>query len=74
MIKIYGGTGCSACETLKNKLDSENIQYTYIDIYEDMNELQVLTSKGLRSIPQVFDGDIHVGNTYEHLMGRLQEE
>lgn len=72
-LTIYGGTNCTACENLKDKLTAENIQYTYHNVHEDMDALQVLVSNGLRGVPQVFDGDHRVGNSWGDVQTYLKE-
>jgi len=34
-VSIYGTTVCAFCKTLKQWLDSKDIQYTYINLDED---------------------------------------
>lgn len=63
-LTVYGGTNCPACDNLKDKLDTENIQYTYYNVHEDMEALQMLTKNSLRSVPQVFDDENRIGSSY----------
>lgn len=42
MLKIYGKSDCTKCETLKSILDSRGIGYDYID---DIKTLMIIASK-----------------------------
>ena len=42
MIKVYGKTNCSKCQTLKNILDEKKVNYEYI---EDLKTLMMVASK-----------------------------
>ena len=71
MYTIYGRPYCGWCERAKDLLSSENIEYKYIDIYEDSKSLALMKEKGYKTVPQIFDDDKHIGgyNDLEmHLM------
>lgn len=51
MLKVYGKTNCSKCQTLKNILDEKKVDYEYI---EDLKILMMVASKArIMSAPVV---------------------
>lgn len=42
MIKIYGKENCGRCQSLKTRLNNDNIEFEYI---EDMKTLMIVASK-----------------------------
>ena len=38
-------------------LSSENIEYKYINIYEDSKSLALMKEKSAKTVPQIFDDD-----------------
>jgi arsenate reductase-like glutaredoxin family protein len=51
MLKVYGKTNCSKCQTLKNILDEKKVDYEYI---EDLKTLMMVASKArIMSAPVV---------------------
>lgn len=73
MYKVYGGNGCAACESAKNELSKRGKEFQYFDVYTNMEALEYITSKGLRSIPQIFtDTGEHIGG-YQDLVKHLNK-
>lgn len=58
---IYSRTVCPYCANAKSLLESKGIKFTEINI--DMNAAgrDYLVEKGLRSVPQIFQGELHIG-------------
>lgn len=55
-VRLYGFEGCPYCLELKNLLDKNNIDYYYIDIYDDKfkNEVdKIMTIGKTESVPIV---------------------
>lgn len=65
MLKVYGAQWCTFCKKLVSFLEVNNIDYEMIDIDHDIEESLVLIDKNLLTIPQVFEGDLHIGGYSE---------
>lgn len=61
MLTVYGAEWCKFCKKTKDLLDSKYIEYIFIDIDEKVEESEVLIEKGLKTIPQIFEGGNLVG-------------
>jgi glutaredoxin 3 len=61
MMIIYSRTVCPYCTNVKSLLESKSIKFIEINI--DMNAAgrDYLVEKGLRSVPQIFQGELHIG-------------
>ena len=60
IIKIIGGAGCAACKTAVKLCEDQGVVYNYQDMAEP-SAFTLLQEKGLRSIPQVWVEDAHIG-------------
>ncbi|MFV0436839.1 MAG: glutaredoxin 3 [Desulfopila sp.] len=62
-VTVYTGSGCPYCVKAKRLLDSKNIPYEEIDVTDDDDARTTLIKKanGLRTVPQIFIGESHVG-------------
>ncbi len=67
-VKVYTTTFCGYCVMAKRLLKGERIPYTEINLDGDHAGRQELVqmSGGLRTVPQIFVGDVHVGG-YDQL-------
>tara|TARA_Y100000741_G_C18112551_1_gene501554 strand:+ start:510 stop:767 length:258 start_codon:yes stop_codon:yes gene_type:complete len=66
-VVIYTGPMCNYCSAAKHLLNKKKITYTEFDIGTDsakMQEMQERT-KGAKTIPQIFIGEIYVGGYTE---------
>lgn len=61
MIRVYSTETCSACKSAKNWLEENNFQYGSLMIDEDIDAAKFLMTKGLRTVPQIFIDDEHIG-------------
>ena len=53
---------CPYCTWAKQLLDAKNVQFTMIDVTEDVNIRQEMEDRsGRNSVPQIFIGDRHIG-------------
>lgn len=68
---VYSKTVCPYCVQAKNLLDSKGIEYTEINIESDGIGREFLVEKGLRSVPQIFQGELHIGG-FDKLQTWLQ--
>lgn len=62
MIIVYSKKVCPNCTKVKNLLNSKGISYTEIDIETNAAGREVVLSHGLRSVPQVFEGELLIGD------------
>ena len=70
MIKIYSKQNCQNCVKAKSLLKNYKIDFEEIAVDKDVSAQEFLVSKGLRGVPQVFDGESLVGG-YEQLFKYL---
>jgi len=66
-ITIYSSSRCPYCVKAKRLLDSKKVQYEEIDVTDDDKARAKLIEKanGLRTVPQIFIGEAHVGGCDE---------
>jgi glutaredoxin 3 len=62
MIIVYSKKVCPNCVQVKQMLESKGIKYVEIDIETNAAGRDVLVEHGLRSVPQVFHGEKHIGD------------
>ena len=62
-VKMYTTPICPYCVRAKNLLDKKGVSFEEIDIFSDDGARQEMLSKsnGMRTVPQIFVGDTHVG-------------
>ena len=65
MYTIYGRPNCGWCIRAKGLLSSNNVEYKYIDIYEDSKSMAWIKEKGYKTVPQIFEDDEHIGGYNE---------
>jgi len=67
-VRVYTTTFCGYCVMAKRLLKRESIPYTEINLDGDRAGRQELVkmSGGLRTVPQIFVGEAHVGG-YDQL-------
>ncbi len=66
-VTIYTTRMCPYCFAAKRLLKEKGASYTEIDVTMNQAERAVMTSRanGVRSVPQIFIGDDHVGGCDE---------
>lgn len=57
MVIVYSKTTCPHCIQAKKLLDEHSIEYTDINIEEDMVAREFLLSEGHKSVPQLYVGE-----------------
>ena len=73
MFKMFTQDGCSYCELAKILFMENDISFEVINIKDNAQALAVLRLKNLRTVPQIWDGDLHVGG-YEDLKKYLKKQ
>lgn len=58
---VYSKTVCPYCVQAKSLLKSKGIEFTEINIEQDMIGREFLLEQGLRSVPQIYDGETLIG-------------
>ena len=73
-ITVYSGPLCNFCEAAKRLLVRNNLDYKEIDISKEagLRDEMIRKSNGMRTIPQIFFDDYHVGG-YEELRSLEKE-
>lgn len=61
MMIIYSRTICPYCANAKSLLESKGIKFTEVNIDSNAAGRDYLVEKGLRSVPQIFQGEVHIG-------------
>lgn len=56
MITVYSKNNCPFCDRAKQLLESKGVKYNEVNIEYDPESRQMLVDKGLRSVPQIFNG------------------
>ena len=73
MFKMFTQDGCSYCELAKILFMENDISFEVINIKDNAQALAVLRLKNLRTVPQIWDGDLHIGG-YEALKKYLKKQ
>ena len=75
MLTIYSKTVCPHCVQAKNYLQAKNIAFREINIEQDTEAREFITSQGLRTVPQIFfNGKIFVEGGWTGLSKMTAEE
>lgn len=70
---MFTQDGCSYCELAKILLMEQDHDFEVINIKDNAQALAVLKLKNLRTVPQIWDGDLHIGG-YEDLKKYLKKQ
>ena len=70
---MFTQDGCSYCELAKITLMEQDHDFEVINIKNNAQALAVLRLKNLRTVPQIWDGDLHIGG-YEDLKKYLKKQ
>ena len=61
MFTIYTKNNCSWCVKAKEMLKENNIMYKEYNIDEDHTSKMVLKALRLKTVPQIWNDDLHLG-------------
>jgi glutaredoxin 3 len=65
-VKIYTSPICPYCTRAKRLLDAKRVPYEEIDVSgDDQARMDLATRTGMRTVPQIFIGEHHVGGSDE---------
>ena len=75
MLTIYSKTVCPYCVQAKNYLQAKNIAFREVNIEQDTEAREFITSQSLRTVPQIFfNGKIFVEGGWTGLSKMTAEE
>lgn len=67
---VYGRPGCCYCHLAVNRLQSNNFEYEYIDIYQQglsKQDVSERINQPVHTMPQIMHGDRYIGGCMELL-------
>lgn len=70
MINIYGKEACSYCVKAVELCNTLDLEFNYTDVSKDQSALDKIRTMGLRTVPQIWIGENHIGGyqeLYQHL-------
>ena len=73
MFKVFTQENCSYCELAKITLMERNIEFEEINLKDNAQALATLRLKNLRTVPQIWDGELHIGG-YNELLEYFQKK
>lgn len=75
LVEIYGKTGCTFCEKAKFVCQMKSIKFHYyqLGLNYDLEELNARVGQPVRTMPQIFVDDKHVGG-YEQFNMYLNQK
>jgi glutaredoxin 3 len=65
MITVYSKNTCPFCDRAKALLENKGVAFNVVNIEEAQDAREFLVDQGLRSVPQIFIEDAHVGGLNE---------
>ena len=62
-VVIYTGDLCVHCDWAKELLNKKNVKFVEYDIGQDSSKMEEMLKKsnGVRTVPQIFIGEQHIG-------------
>jgi glutaredoxin len=73
MLTIYTKDNCPFCDRAKALIESKGIEYTTINVGIRTEAREFLVDQGLRSVPQIFNGDALLQGGYQGLASQPEE-
>lgn len=67
MLTVYSKNNCPYCVQAKQLLESKGVEYTEVNIEHHPEARQKLVDAGLRSVPQIYNGDFIVEGGFNGL-------
>ena len=62
---VYTQSRCVFCDAAKNLLEDSGIAFTEISIEHDQDARIMLKDMGCKTVPQIFNGELHIGGYTE---------
>lgn len=63
---IFGRPGCGFCTRARQLCEARNLEYKYVDIWEEgisKEDLAKTIGKPVDTVPQVFHGETYIGGS-----------
>jgi glutaredoxin len=73
MLTVYTKDNCPFCDRAKALLENKGVQYNAINVGQQPDARQFLVDQGLRSVPQIFNGDALLEGGYQGLASKPSE-
>lgn len=73
MYVVYSKPSCPFCIKAKTLLQRYDVPYEEYNISENPNLSTFMKSKGFKTVPQVWNGEIHIGG-YDELKEYLNQK
>ncbi len=75
-VTIFGREGCGYCRRAKELCEQKSLQFRYVDIHQQgisQADLEKTIGKPVATVPQIFNGQQHVGGytEFSQLVERL---
>jgi glutaredoxin len=75
MITLYTKPACPYCEMAKTWFQTNNFEYSEIDVTQDAKSLAFVKGNGHKTVPQIYlNNNILVSGGFEGLKGITPEE
>ena len=65
MYTIYTQNSCGYCHMAKNLLNEQKIDFIEVSLDHDQGARRMLKSMECRTVPQIFNGELHIGGYTE---------
>ena len=65
MYTIYTQNSCGYCHMAKNLLSEQKIDFIEVSLDHDQDARKMLKSMECRTVPQIFNGELHIGGYTE---------
>ena len=73
MLTVYTKNNCPYCDQAKALLESKGVAYQTINLEEQPDTRGFLVEQGLRSVPQIFNGEKLLQGGYQGLAAQTEE-
>ena len=73
MLTVYTKNNCPFCDRVKALLESKGVPYKTINVQDDPETKEFLMAQGLRSLPQIFDGNTLLTGGFQNLDSKPAE-
>jgi len=72
MYTIYTQNSCGYCHLAKNLMNDNGIAFIEVSLEHDQEARIMLKEMKCRTVPQIFDGELHIGG-YTELVDYLNQ-
>ena len=69
---LYTQSRCGFCDAAKNLLEDSGIAFMEVSLDYDKEARTMLKDMGCKTVPQIFDGELHIGG-YTELVDYLNQ-